>query len=236
MRKPLLITLICLAAIHVAQLSAQTRSGASADNPPPYRFIAGDVVEFDFFYNSELNQSMQIRPDGRVSLPLIGEFAIQGKTVSDARAELQQLYSPILKTPSLNLTVKSFAGQKVFVGGEVNRPATLDLSGGLTAPAAIFEAGGPRKTGALGRVLLIHKSADGTPERRVLDLSLDNMGRPLQADAFLQLAAYDVLIVPERKVSKFDRWVDEYLRQAVPGVLTGGFTYLFNPLTTTTVP
>lgn len=231
MLKRFFLVFACFMALQPARLAAQTRSGASPVALPPYKFVAGDVVEFKFFYNSELNESMQIRPDGRVSLPLIGEFELQGKTVSSATSELQHLYAPILKTPALNVTVRSFAGQKIFVGGEVNRPATLNLSGRLTAPAAIFEAGGPRRTGSLAKVILIRKGDDGTPQRRLLNLSLDHLGQPLQADAFVELNAYDVLIVPESHIAKFDRWVDEYIRQAVPGVLTGGFTYLFNPLT-----
>src|SRR5580704_721111 len=62
---------------------------AQAQSTPPYQLQAGDVIEIRLFYNPELNEQVQIRPDGRVSLQLIGEVELASKTVSGAIAELR---------------------------------------------------------------------------------------------------------------------------------------------------
>jgi protein involved in polysaccharide export with SLBB domain len=129
----------------------------------------------------------------------------------------------------VNIIVRTFASQKVFVGGEVNRPASVPLVSTLTAYDAILEAGGPKKSGSLSRVLLIRRGADGSPVVRAVNLNVTFKGGIPSLQPLVDLQPFDVLLVPERKISKIDRVVDEYIRQVIPVSLNGGFSYLFNP-------
>lgn len=199
----------------------------------PYRLVSGDVIEFKYFYNPELNETVQIRPDGRVSFPLLGEIQLAGKTIAEATDELKKLYTPILKTPVVNMNVRQFAAQKVFVGGEVLRPGTVALPGAMTVFEAIAEAGGPKTTSNSTQIVLIRKGPDGAPVRQILTWKKDGQAVPegqLSATA-VALRPFDVLIVPESRISKADRWVDQHIRQIVPVNLTAGFSYLWNPIT-----
>lgn len=224
-----LALIFTLAMVPAAQLSAQTDPAQAPATPlSDYRLGAGDVVEFKYFYNPELNDSMPIRPDGKVSLPLIGDVTLQGKTVMEVKNEIERAYAATLNRPALNIIVRNFASQKVYVGGEVNRPAALPLVGGMTAREAILEVGGSKKTGSLSKVVLIRMGENGNPQRQILDL--ENQTAPALAAANLKLRPFDVIVVPETKIARADRWVDEYLRQMVPAMLSGGFSYLFNPV------
>ena len=93
-----------------------------AENQGAYRLVPGDVIEIRLFYNPELNEQVQIRPDGRVSLQLIGEVGVAGQTISEATAYLSKAYLKEVRVPGLTLQVRAFGAQKIYVTGEVNRP------------------------------------------------------------------------------------------------------------------
>lgn len=202
-------------------LAVITADGAWAQGT--YVLNPGDAVELKFFYNPELNENVQIRPDGRISLPLVGEVCIGGKTPAQATEELQTLYKPIVKNPSIILQVRSFAGQRVYVGGEVSRPGVVALINQSTVLDALLEAGGLKHTSS-DSLLLIRKGADGKPfVQRISSRNHDNI--PSEASRML-LQPFDVLLAPESKIARVDRWVDQFLRQTNPASLSAGFSYL----------
>lgn len=189
-----------------------------------FRLSPGDVVEVKFFYTPELNDTVQIRPDGQISVPLIGQVAVAGRTVSEAVNELQTRYSKVLKSPSISLQVRNFSGHKIFVGGEVARPGTLDLSSDVSLMDALFEAGGPKYTAAK-YAFLIRKSEDERPIVR--KVSLARHGTEVAEAALVRMAPFDVVMVPESKIAHTDRWLDQHVKQLLPGSLGLGFSYLF---------
>lgn len=204
----------------------QSLPAAATGRTAEYLLSAGDSIELKFFYNPELNDSMLIRPDGRVSLPLVGDVMLQGKTVTESCKNLEQLYKPFLKVPSISIQVRSYGSQKVYVGGEVNRPGTVSLSGPLTILEAIMEVGGIKHTGNASAVVLIRKNENGLPERR--DIVLQRKKNEAAPEASTELKPFDIILVPETKVAKLDRWVDQHIRQMIPLTLSAGFSYLAN--------
>ncbi|NIT01074.1 MAG: sugar transporter, partial [Candidatus Latescibacteria bacterium] len=110
-----------------------TRLSDPAARPPPlteqeYVIQPGDQLDIKFYYNSELNEQVTVRPDGRISLQLANETAAAGKTPAELTQLLTEKYSRDLKKPEITVIVRSFSALKVFVGGEVNRPGILDLT------------------------------------------------------------------------------------------------------------
>jgi protein involved in polysaccharide export with SLBB domain len=228
----LTIALLILLAVEVTAAPQQPAPApaptASPGPAPDYRIGAGDALDFKFFYNSELNDAMVVRPDGKVSLPLIGDVTVAGRTVMDIEAELRQRYAPSLTRPEINIAVKTFASQRVFVGGEVNRPSAIPLLGPMTAQEAILDAGGPKRTAAMSKVVLIRRSDSGQPTMQILDMTTPK--QPSVTAALSTLRAFDVILLPESKIAKVDRWVDQYIRQVIPISLAGGFSYLIQPI------
>src|SRR5947207_291260 len=92
-----------------------------------FRLWPGDIIELKFFFNPELNDTIQIRPDGKIALPLIGEIDVSNRPVDEVRQNIETLYIPHIKTPALTINVKTYGSQKVYVGGEVNRPGVISL-------------------------------------------------------------------------------------------------------------
>src|SRR5579862_3847010 len=141
---------------------------SSKENSPatsaPYRLQPGDVIEIRLFYNPELNEQVQIRPDGRVSLQLIGEVDLASKTIAEAVSFLQEKYIKEVRTPELTVQVKTYGSQKVYVVGEVLHPGMFNLPGPMTVFDAISEAGGVKLTGNHNLAVLLRKGANGSPE------------------------------------------------------------------------
>jgi polysaccharide export outer membrane protein len=192
--------------------------------PREFRLSPGDVIQITFYYNAELEDTMEIRPDGMISMPFIGELSAQDLTVTELRVRLEELYRPILKEPGITVQVRQFASQKVYVGGQVLRPGVVALRGEMTLLDAIMEAGGNKLTGSDSEVILIRKSDEGRAVRHQLFLKPKKEGDLEAGNVVLQ--PFDVVLIPETRIARIDRWVDEYIRQMVPLTLTAGFTYL----------
>jgi protein involved in polysaccharide export with SLBB domain len=191
----------------------------------PHRLAFGDVIEVRFFFNPELNDRVEIRPDGRISLQLISEVEVVGKTVEEVVKLLEKQYAEILTTPNISVQIRSYATQKIYVTGEVSRPGMISLTGGLTVLGAISEAGGIKHTGNEKSVILIRKGDDGAP--MVYKLALVEEGK-LSEQAAISLRPFDVIMAPESKITRMGRWVDQHIKQLNPVNLGVGFSYLYN--------
>jgi protein involved in polysaccharide export with SLBB domain len=191
-----------------------------------YRLEAGDTIEIRFYYTPELNDRIQIRPDGHISLGLTGQVLAAGKTVPELVTHLEGRYSKTLKNPAISVQVVGFANRKIFVGGEVVRPGLIDLVGEQTVLGAILASGGLMKSAKRSHVLLIRRSSTGVPE--TLRLAMETSGKTTSQIASMQLRPFDVVLVTESGISRVNRAVDQYVFKFIPAQLSMGFTYLLN--------
>ena len=110
------------------------------DGQPEYRLQPGDTVDVRFFFNPEMNeQGVQIRPDGRISMQMVGEVLLAGRTVGEVTRQMEKDYASLLKTPRVTVQIRGYAAQKAFISGEVPRPGTISLATPMTLLAALGE-------------------------------------------------------------------------------------------------
>jgi len=225
---PFFTSRLPLFALFLPLLTGQTtppQTPPAVDPDPQYRMQQGDVVDVRFFYNPELNEgSVIIRPDGRISLQLVGDVMLAGRTVEEVRKDLEAAYSSQLKTPRISIQIRGFSAQKAYVSGEVLRPGTVSLAASATVLTALGEAGGISLRGDRNRVVLIRRLPDGLPGKQELKLF---SYRHVVGFRFCALKPFDVILVPETKIARVDRWVDQVIRQMIPLNLNAGFTYLW---------
>jgi protein involved in polysaccharide export with SLBB domain len=175
----------------------------------------GDVVELKFTYNSEMNDTQRIRPDGNITLRFIGDVKAQGKEPGALQQELIKLYTPELKNPSLIVSVKSLRNNLVFVGGEVVRPGNIEMPGRLTAFEAISHAGGFKtQTAAVDSVVVI-RSRNGKHYGTRLNFKDILAGKEVHP---FYLRPSDVVFVPQTTIAKIDQWVDQHINRILPRV------------------
>lgn len=201
----------------------------AAENPPAlqeqvYRIARGDELNFRFFFTPELNTVATVRSDGRVALPLVGEIPVDGLSIAELTARVEQLMAPQVRRPQVVINIQGGTSQRVFVGGEVVRPGVQSLLGPLTVLQAVMVAEGLKDGAQPNHVVVLRRGSGG--ERQVLpvDLSAAISGRDLSQDLALQ--AYDVVVVPRSGIADFGVWVDQYIRRVIPFNL--GFSYTIN--------
>lgn len=195
--------------------------------PPEYRIQPGDQLDIKFFYNPELNETVLVRSDGKISLQLIDDIQAAGVTPAQLDQELTRLYAQELQKPVITVLVRASTGHRIYVGGEVGTPGLLTLAPGMTALQAVFNAGGFRETARPGAVIVIRKGSDNQaiPIRVDLDPSLD--GESAKGD--ISLEPSDIVYVPRTFIAKANLFVNQYIeRLFLYRGVSLGFSYEIN--------
>jgi len=189
-----------------------------------YIIQPGDELDVKFFYNPELNESIKVRPDGKISLQLVDDVQAEGLAPAELDQKLTDLYSKELKKPVVTVIVKTFSAQKIYVGGEVGRQGLLNLSPGTNALQAVFEAGGFLDSAMPAETLVIRKGEDNRPIP--VKINLENALQNQGDDSNIALMANDVIYVPKSPIAKANLFVNQYIERLLlfRGV-SFGFTY-----------
>lgn len=188
-----------------------------------YVLQARDVIEIQVYNLPELSVTLVIRPDGKISVPLQPEITAAGMTAEQLAAKLTEGYSQEFRNPRVTVIVRTFSNQNVYVGGEVEKPQLLPLTGQITVLQAILQAGGIKESAKEKAVIVLRNDGHGKPEVRQISLKRVIGGQP---DIVLQ--PFDVVFVPKSKIAQVDKWVDQHIRQIVPVSLGMSFSYLLN--------
>jgi polysaccharide export outer membrane protein len=285
--------------------SAQTAAAPTAT--ADYILHLGDDLDIRAYNMPELDASVRIRPDGKISVLLLNDVSAAGLTPQQLAEFLVEGFTKHFRNPKITVIVKSFASQNVFVGGEVALPSSLPLRGELTAVQAVVQAGGIKDASGSDEVTIVHKTEAGQQPstetvsvhdvvsgRRadtvlkpsdvifvnksninvyiggevvhpglvplngdltvmaavfqaggfrptaktdtVILLRDSGKGTPMATtiklnDVFLssantKLKPYDVVFVPKSRIAKLNQWMEQYVRQMSPAILSIGFSYL----------
>lgn len=222
----ILLSLISCAIMKSPDQADSLTSGISkdtAESVDEYVLQIGDVIDIKFYYDPKLNETVIIRPDGKISLQLIGELAGAGLTPSGLNKIINDKYTKFLRNPEVVVILKEYGGQRVYVGGEVLTPGVIPLKGSTTALQAIFNVGGFKETARLGSVIIISKGLKDVPEVRKIDLDVVVSGKAPEKDILLK--PYDIVYVPKTFIAKANKFVEQYIKNLIPGNLSGGFSY-----------
>jgi protein involved in polysaccharide export with SLBB domain len=203
----------------VSQTVAESKVEAKKD----YLLQIGDVLEIKFYYDSKLNETVIIRPDGKISLQLIGELTASDQTPQDLNTLIQTKYGKFLKNPEVTVIVREFGGQKVYVGGEVMMPGVIPLKGNMTTLQAILIAGGFKETAHRGSIIVISRGPEDTSVTRKIDLRDVISGKADGEEVYVR--PFDVIYVHKTLIAEVDKFVDQYIKKVIPVDLSAGFNY-----------
>ncbi|HEY3025896.1 MAG TPA: polysaccharide biosynthesis/export family protein [Pyrinomonadaceae bacterium] len=196
--------LILLTACLVAQAQMQ-RPRLGTVHEDRYQVQPGDVLEVQYRYSPEFNQTMMVQPDGYVSLQVGGDVKVGGKNVEQVRQLILQKVSERLKDPEATVILKEFQKPYFVVAGEVVQPGKIEMRERVTALQAIMLAGGMKESARSSQILLFRKINSDTAEVKVLNLKRIKRTSDLENDLTLQ--AGDILLVPRDTISKIERFI-----------------------------
>jgi polysaccharide biosynthesis/export protein len=122
-----------------------TRTATARWNEQDYKLGPGDKLRVEVYKMDQLSQSLQIRPDGKITLPLVGDVPAAGSTPIELRDTLSTALKEYVQNPVVTVIVQEAVAAQVHVIGEVLSPGTQVLTGSTTVLQALAKAGGPRE-------------------------------------------------------------------------------------------
>ena len=189
-------------------ISACSGLPSSAEMPPaselesvPYEIGVGDTVAVHVWRNPELGQSIVVRPDGFISLPLMGDVKAEGKMPEQLAAEISDTLGEYIRTPEVTVMVtnpmsKEFRN-RIRVTGQVASPQSVAFQPGMTVLDVVLMAGGVTDFAADGRAVL-HRQIDGEYQSFGLDLRAILTDGDMRTNHSLQPG--DVISVPRKQL------------------------------------
>src|ERR1700730_10255891 len=177
---------VLFAVLFAGFLATMSASGQDLHHRQRYALRAGDILDLQYPYTPELNQTVTVLPDGYISLNLLGDVRVSDLTVEQAHDAIIAKGKERLNDPELNLSLKEFQPPYVVVAGQVAKPGTMNLRENTTAMQAILLSGGFSESAQTGQVLLFRKINGDTAEIRVLNLRKFRKTADLERDVQLQ--------------------------------------------------
>ena len=158
-----------------------------------YRIGAEDVIEVSVWKEPDFSREVVVRPDGKISLPVIGDVQAEGLAPEALTKNLEEALAQYIKTPKVSVIVKQINSQKVYVLGQVQSPGVIPLQGEMTLLQAIAQAGGFAEWAKKGDVILLRKTNEG--DQRIV-VNLNKVIRGKEGGDDVRLQAGDKIIVP----------------------------------------
>lgn len=172
---------------------------------PLYRLTKSDVVEINFTFSPEFNQSLTIQPDGFVALRGVGLVFAEGLTIAELRQAISKAYAGFLHNPEVDVSLKDFERPYFLASGEVSRPGKYELRGDLTVNEALAIAGGFTQQARHSQVVLFRRVSLDVAEAHLIDAKKMLDSRNLREDWHLQPG--DFIYVPQSRISKIRKFV-----------------------------
>jgi polysaccharide export outer membrane protein len=183
-----------------------------------YRIGTEDVLQIIVWDNKDLEQTVTVRPDGKISFPLAGEIQAEGLTVPQLTEVLTQRLSTAVKNPNVSVMVKEVRSFRVHFVGRIVKPGVYPIKGGTPLLQALTLAGGPSENADLAAAYIIRGD-------KTLHIDLRKLIQEADLSKNIRLEREDTIVVPEIALGSNlqemqDRRIYVLGKVAKPGVYT----------------
>src|SRR5438270_3288654 len=169
-------------------------SGATAlALSPDFVIGEGDVLGINVWREPEMSRSVPVRPDGKISLPLLGEFEASGLTPKQLEVQLAKRLSTLVTNPEVTVIVEQIKSQKFNIMGEVARPGPFPLTKPMTVLDALPVAGGLKDFAKSKKIYVLRRNRDGSTQKIAFNYKKAIQG--LSQENF-ELEERDTIVVP----------------------------------------
>lgn len=177
--------------------AAPTTASDAAAAAPDYLIGPLDQLEVFVWRSPELSTQITVRPDGRISTPLVEDMVASGKTPSQLANDLEGALREYVRTPEVTVIVSNFSStfdQQVRVLGEAQQPIALPYQAGMTVLDVMVSVGGLTEFAAGNRAVLIRGQGE---DRQSYRLRLNDLLRKGNISANVPVLPGDVILIPE---------------------------------------
>jgi polysaccharide export outer membrane protein len=201
------------ASLSPAQCDANSQIQAASYDTTNYRIQPGDQLDLSFYLNPEFNDEVIVRPDGKITLRMVGSLQAAGLTPDELAKSLDTAYLSELRNPGASVHVKSMPSREVYVSGRVNHPGSFPLQPGMTALQAVSDAGGFADDAGEKNVVLIRRDMCGEAHGTKINLKAAADGGSADDVALLP---HDMVVVPRSGIGNVDQFVQQYIKNVIP--------------------
>lgn len=175
------------------QTVPSAQPGAAVQAPADYVIGPDDVLGVLFWRDETLSGDVVVRPDGKISLPLLNEIEVAGMTPEQLRGVLLTRASKFVEEPSVAVVVRAINSRKVFITGQVSRPGSYPLTAPTSVLQLIAVAGGLTDYADSKNVVILRKE-QGRPISLKFNYQDVRKGKKLEQNILLQVG--DTIVVP----------------------------------------
>jgi len=180
-----------------ASAAAASAAAAAASSPSGEYIIGpGDTLKINVLRNPELNAEVPVRPDGKISTPLVNDVVAVGKTPTQLAQEMERVIGEFVRAPTVNVIVTHPAStySQVKVVGQAVSPKAVPYRSGMTVLDLVIEVGGLSQFAAGNRAKIVRVEGQATREIHVRLNDLLNKGKISEN---VPLRPGDILVIPE---------------------------------------
>jgi polysaccharide export outer membrane protein len=173
--------------------AATTNAHQAATHDPSYLIGAQDVLDVDVWKEKELTRTVEVRPDGRISLPLLNDIQAAGLTPMQLAANITDGLKKFITDPQVTVIVTQINSQRVYILGEVNKPGAYPLLPGMNVLEALSTAGGFTMFANTKKIYVLRQEAG---KQKKLPFNYKRVVSGKSADQNVVLRAGDQIVVP----------------------------------------
>ena len=167
---------------------------ASVDPPPNYLIGTDDVLSVVFWRDKDMSADVVVRPDGKISLPLVNEMQAGGLTPAQLRDAIETRAKQYVEDPAVTVVVKQVNSRKLFITGQVEKPGSYQMTGATTVLQLISMAGGLREFADGRRIEIMRTGKGGKQTGFVFNYRQVSEGKNLAQN--IELQPGDTVVVP----------------------------------------
>ena len=194
------LALTCgLAVVALAGCAAPRPLAASAETSPEIDYLIGpgDSISINVWRNPEVSQTVPVRPDGKITAPLVEDLPASGKTPSQLARDIEKALARYIQQPAVSVVVNGFVGtydQQIRVIGQAAKPQSLPYRRDMSLMDVLIAVGGVTEFAAGNRASIVRK-VDGKQEK--LAVRLSDLIKDGDISANVRMWPGDILIIPE---------------------------------------
>jgi len=158
-----------------------------------------DVLDITVWKNADLSKTVQVRPDGRISLPLIGDVVAVSRTSSQLTEEISTRLKAYMENPTVSIVVKEVNSYAIFVLGEVVKPGRYPLKSKTTLLQAVTLASGFTPVASRNKIVIFRFARDGEPLTKI-KASYDDIVLRDGTNQNIELKPGDTIVVPSESM------------------------------------
>jgi polysaccharide export outer membrane protein len=199
-----LTLLMAVSAWAAEPATAPTPAATPSELPRPavatYHIGVDDMVQVSVWHNPDLSVTVPVRPDGNISVPLIGDVRAGGRTPEEVAADVKQRLTTYLRDPQVAVILTELRSHeylsRVRVTGAVHQPVSIPYRQGMTVLDAVLAAGGTTEFANGDRTSLYRRQDGGNVQP--FDVKLDRIMKKGELSSNIPVQPGDIITVPER--------------------------------------